>query len=272
MLLPFPTSPLFRMAILIFIFITALFFEAQRPMRRATQPKSKRVLVNLGIAATAALLLRFSFYPLVIAVAVKVEDQQFGLLHWLKAPASITIALSVVLLDWTLYYWHWMLHKIPILWRFHNVHHVDLDLDTSTALRFHFGELAISAFYRSAQIFIFGISPFNLAVFELLITTFAQFHHSNIRLPIALERALSKITITPKMHGIHHSTIRSETDSNFGTIFSVWDYLHHSFKIDVPQSRIKIGVPAYQDPSELGIIGTLILPFKRQRPWKDSAG
>jgi sterol desaturase/sphingolipid hydroxylase (fatty acid hydroxylase superfamily) len=260
---------MFRTAALILLLGFALFFEARRPLRKTTQPKRKRVYVNLGIAALSAIALRFSFYPVVALVAVRVEEQQYGLLHRLNAPALLTAVLSVVLLDWTFYYWHWMLHKFSFLWRFHNAHHVDLDLDSSTALRFHFGELVISSFYRSTQIFVLGISPLNLALFELLVTTFAQFHHSNVRLPLGFERFLAKITITPRIHGIHHSTVRCETDSNYGTIFSCWDFLHRTLITDVPQSRITIGVPAYQDPRELGFFGTLSLPFRRQRPWKD---
>lgn len=260
-------SPVFRLAVLVSVFATALFFEARRPLRASTQPKTKRVFINLGLAATATLLLRFSFYPVVLALAFRVEEQQYGLLQWLKAPRLLEMALSIVLLDWTFYYWHLGLHKIPFLWRFHNVHHVDLDLDSSTAFRFHFGELAIPTFYRSVQIFVFGISPLNLAIFELLITTFAQFHHSNIRLPLALERVLSKVLIMPRTHGIHHSTVQDETDSNYGTIFSFWDFLHRTLKNSIPQSRITIGVPAYQNPQELGLFSILKMPFQRQRPW-----
>lgn len=258
---------IFRLGAILSIFLLMLYMEYRRPLRRTTQPKATRTLTNLAIASTSAIALRFTFYPVVIAIAFWVEDRGYGLLHSLNLPHVITTILSIVVLDWTLYYWHLMLHKVPFLWRFHNVHHVDLDLDSSTAFRFHFGELMISTFFRSAQIFVFGISPFNLGLFELMITSFALFHHSNLRLPAGLEKVLSRLLITPRLHGIHHSTVRSETDSNFGTIFSGWDFIHGTFKSDVPQDSIVIGVPAYRNPKELSITGLLKMPFMRQRPW-----
>lgn len=253
--------------VLVGVFAMASLLENWRPLRRSTQNKKKRWITNLSVAATSAAMLRFSFYPIVMAVAVFAESRQIGLRHVLGWPEAIGFVLSVLVLDWTLYYWHWMLHKIPFLWRFHNVHHVDLDLDSTTALRFHFGELMLSTFYRSAQILVFGISPTTLIFFETMVTSFALFHHSNFRLPLWLEKFLKRFIITPRLHGVHHSTVREETDSNFGTILTVWDRVHSTLKSDVPQDRIKIGVPAYQDPRELGIWGLLALPFGRQRPW-----
>lgn len=204
---------------------------------------------------------------MVMAVAIFAEDRQVGLRHLLDLPESLCLVFSILALDWTFYYWHWLLHKTPFLWRFHNVHHVDLDLDSTTALRFHFGELMISAFYRSAQILIFGISPSTLIFFELLVTSSALIHHSNFRLPLSLENILSRLFVTPRLHGIHHSTVRDETDSNFGTILTIWDRVHSTLKTNIPQERITIGVPAYQDPRELGLWETLSLPFRKQRPW-----
>lgn len=218
------------------------------------------------MAALSAALLKFSFYPLVMAVAVFAESRQIGLRHLLGLPDAVGLVFSMLALDWTFYYWHWMLHKIPFLWRFHNVHHVDLDLDSTTALRFHFGELMISTLYRSAQILVLGISPFILILFEVMVTSFALFHHSNFRFPLRLENILNRFVITPRLHGVHHSTIRDETDSNFGTILTVWDRLHSTLRTDVPQDRIKIGVPEFQDPRELGFWNLLSLPFRKQRP------
>lgn len=268
---PLASTP-FRLGLLVGVCALALAFEAWRPLRKATQPKGKRILVNIGIAAIAALMLRFTFYPVVFGVAIFAQEQQIGLTHLLGLSGWAGMAFSVLFLDWTLYYWHWMLHKHPFGWRFHSVHHVDLDLDTTTAFRFHFGELALSAFYRSSQILVFGVSPFSLILFEVLVTTLSQFHHSNIRLPLGFERLLSKVVVTPRLHGVHHSIVRQETDSNFGTILTLWDRLHSTFRANVPQKRITIGVPSYQDPSELGFFGALGLPFRRQRAWRTIDG
>ncbi|MGE0633434.1 MAG: sterol desaturase family protein [Pseudobdellovibrionaceae bacterium] len=257
-----------RTAVLFGMFITCLWLESRWPLRKATQPKTKRVTINLLIAVTSAVLLRLIFYPVVIKVSEMVELRSWGLLPWIGASGFLATVLAILALDYTLYIWHQLMHKMPFLWRFHNVHHIDLDLDNSTALRFHFGELALSTFYRSAQIIIIGIGVFDLILFEACVTTFAQFHHSNIRLPIRLERILGRFIITPRMHGIHHSIVREETDSNFGTIFILWDRLHRSFRVDVAQSEIIIGVPSYRDPAEQTFWRSLLIPFKRQRPWR----
>lgn len=263
-----PISPTFRLALVVGVLGVALILEWLYPLRRPTQPKQKRLLINLGLATISAAILRFSFYPVVMYMAFQTEAHQFGLLPAMGVSGTGALLLSIVLLDGTLFYWHWMLHKIPFLWRFHNVHHIDLDLDSSTAFRFHFGELALSTVFRSGQILVFGITPFNLALFELLITTFAQFHHGNFRLPLGVERLLARVTITPRLHGIHHSTVKSETDSNFGTIFSCWDYFHQTFKADVSQDEIVIGVPSYREPREQNLWHVLRMPFQRQRAWR----
>jgi sterol desaturase/sphingolipid hydroxylase (fatty acid hydroxylase superfamily) len=258
----------FRVMILVFMLLGCIVLEQLWPLRKSTQPKFPRVFQNLLIAGSSALILRLAFYPIVGSVALITEAESWGILSQLHLPLQMRIPLALLSLDWTLYLWHRLMHKTQFLWRFHNVHHTDLDLDTSTALRFHFGELTLSAFYRSAQIVILGISPWELMLFELAVTTFAQFHHSNIRLPSTLDRLLKPFIMTPKMHGIHHSIVQAETDSNFGTILSLWDRLHGTYRRDVPQEEITIGVPSYRDPRELTFLKSLVLPFQKPRVWE----
>src|SRR5205807_3040294 len=122
-----------------------------------------------------------------------VGRRQWGLLNALPLPAWLEILLSVLLLDYTLYVWHILTHKVPFLWRFHLVHHVDLDLDTSTALRFHFGELALSVPWRAAQIVAIGVSPLSFSIWQTMLALSVMFHHSNVELPIRLERVLNRL-------------------------------------------------------------------------------
>jgi sterol desaturase/sphingolipid hydroxylase (fatty acid hydroxylase superfamily) len=254
--------------ILAVLLLGLTLLEQWRPLRKTTQAKLPRVLNNVLIAGSSALILKLAFYPLVLNVASMTAAENWGILSKLDLPVQARIPLALLSLDWTLYIWHRLLHKVPFLWRFHNVHHIDLDLDASTALRFHFGELTLSAFYRSAQIVIFGISPLELILFELSVTGFALFHHSNLRLPSVLDRVLKSFIMTPKMHGIHHSIVQAETDSNFGTILSLWDRLHGTLKLQVPHELITIGVPAYRDARELAFVKSLLLPFQKQRAWE----
>jgi len=146
------------------------------------------------------------------------------------------------------------------------VHHTDLDLDVSTAFRFHAGELLLSVLWRSAQIVAFGIGPELVLLYEAAMETATAFHHSNWRLPPALDRALNLIVVTPRMHGIHHSVEERETNANWSVIFSWWDRLHRTLCLGVPAAGLTIGLPAYRDPRELRVRGLLALPFTRPRP------
>lgn len=179
------------------------------------------------------------------------------------------MVLAFLLLDFTFYYWHRLNHRIPFLWRFHNVHHIDMDLDVSTALRFHFGEITLSILFRVLQLAVIGASAETFLVFETCFEAAAQFHHSNWRLPFRVERLLNELIVTPRMHGLHHSVVEEETNSNYSTIFCWWDRLNGSFRMITETHSVTIGVPAYHDPASQGIVRLLLLPFERQRPyWK----
>jgi sterol desaturase/sphingolipid hydroxylase (fatty acid hydroxylase superfamily) len=180
-------------------------------------------------------------------------------------PAGLRTAVAIVLLDYTLWFWHYANHRIPLLWRFHLVHHVDRDMDASTALRFHFGEQALSIVYRCAQIVVIGATPFSVWLWQAILFASILFHHSNVELPIAWERRLVRLIVTPRMHGIHHSDRLNETNSNWSSLLSWWDYLHRTIILGVPQDAVTIGVPSYENPSDVTIGRILLLPFVRQR-------
>jgi sterol desaturase/sphingolipid hydroxylase (fatty acid hydroxylase superfamily) len=194
------------------------------------------------------------------------EERRWGLLKIFNLPAWVEVTVAVVLMDYTLYIWHVLTHRVPFLWRFHLVHHVDLDLDASTALRFHFGELLLSVPWRAAQVLVLGVSPLALSTWQTLLLVSIMFHHSNVRLPIDVEQTLNRIIVTPRMHGIHHSIMREETDSNWSSGLTIWDRLHGTLRLDVPQDQITIGVPAYRSPEELAFPAILKLPFTEERP------
>jgi sterol desaturase/sphingolipid hydroxylase (fatty acid hydroxylase superfamily) len=147
------------------------------------------------------------------------------------------------------------------------VHHIDPDLDVSTSFRFHFGEVLYSLVFRALQVYVLGISLITYLVYELVFQCATMFHHSNVRLPIVVERALNKIMVTPRMHGIHHSIVKGETNSNYAVIFRWWDLLHGTLRLNVKQSDIVIGVPAYLEPQDNQFLNLLILPFRRQRSY-----
>lgn len=242
------------------------WLERRRPLRRAVEPKLRREARNLAVAAVGAAAMRVVEQPLVEPLAALVERRRWGLLKLWRLPPWLEVALAVVLLDYTLYLWHVQTHRRPSLWRFHVVHHVDLDLDASTALRFHFAELALSVPWRAAQVLVIGVSPLSLSAWQALLFLSILFHHSNVRLPPAAERRLARLVVTPRMHGIHHSVVKEETNSNWSSGLTVWDRLHGTLRLDVPQAAVVVGVPAYREPDEVTLPKILAMPFGEERP------
>ncbi len=247
-------------------FCALAWLERRRPLRRhAAEPKLKREVRNLSVAAVGAGALLLVERPAILPLAQFVDGHAWGLLKQLGLPWWLEVLVAVVMLDYTLYVWHYLTHKVPLLWRFHVAHHVDLDLDTSTALRFHFGELALSVPWRAAQVSIIGVSPSAYMTWQTFVFLSIMFHHSNVKLPIGFERWLNCLIVTPRMHGIHHSIVERETNSNWSSGFTAWDWLHGTLHLNVPQDEITIGVPAYREAKEVVLPKVLALPFVKQR-------
>ena len=244
----------------------ALFVaEKKRPLRTPTQREPRRSIANVALGAVSMATVALIEAPLTSPLAERAERERRGLVQWLPLPTWARDATAVLLMDYTIYLWHVATHKVPFLWRFHLVHHVDLDLDTTTALRFHGVDMAISAPYRAAQVAAIGVSPRALQVWQGWFFLSVLFHHSNVRLPERFERILARFVTTPRMHGIHHSAVEDETGSNWSSGFAFWDHLHRTFRLDVPQDAITIGVPAYRDPDETGLLPSMTMPFGHER-------
>lgn len=249
------------------IFVVLFFFQTKWKLRRPTQPIVKRSIINMLVSIPSFTLLRFVFLPLMVGIAIKNEAWEWGLLYFIDADQYLKIIIAFLVLDYTNYIWHILNHKLPFLWRFHVVHHSDPDLDISTALRFHFGELIGSVFFRGVFVLLSGASPLQVLLYEVIFEAATQFHHSNWRLPFRFEKILNWLIVTPRMHGIHHSVIKSETDSNYSVIFSFWDRIHQTIRLNISQDAVVTGVPAYNNPGELTVLYLLKVPFTRMRPW-----
>lgn len=253
--------------ILALVFVVLFIAEGKRQLRKRTQPRFNRALVNTMVAIPSFSLLRFLFLPIMVKLAHKNSHLKWGLSYHYKANHYTKALVAFLVMDYTNYLWHVLNHKVPALWRFHVVHHSDPDLDITTALRFHFGELIGSVFFRGAFVLLSGATALQVLLYEILFEGATQFHHSNWKMPFALEKGLNKIIVTPRMHGIHHSMVRQETDSNYSVIFSFWDRMHNTIRLNVAQDSIVTGVPAYSDPQELTIAYLLKLPFTKIRSW-----
>ena len=251
--------------VLVSIFVILFLAETVFQLRSRVQKRWRRIFINIVVSLPSFAALRLVFIPAMLWVAFQNESLQIGLNYLYDLPRWLEFAIAFIVLDYTIYLWHVLLHKLPVLWRFHLVHHTDLDLDVTTAIRFHFGELFASLLFRGAAVFLVGASPLMVLIYEVAFEVATQFHHSNWKLPFRIEKVINKIIVTPRMHGIHHSVRKGEMDKNYSTIFSVWDRLHSTLKLNLHQRDITIGVDAYQHASELTPGFLLKLPFSRIR-------
>lgn len=238
--------------------------EALRPLRRPMrEPKIRHTGRNLAIAGLAAAAVQLVEQPIVMPVAGVVERRRWGIIPRLRLPGWLETTVTLLALDYTLFLWHMLVHRSPGLWRFHAVHHVDLDLDASTAVRFHGGELIASVPWRVAQIVLIGVRPPTLTLWQSLTLLSVLFHHSNVRLPRSIEFVLGYLFVTPRMHGIHHSSRPEESNTNWSSGLSLWDRLHGTLRLDVPQERIRIGVAGY-NKADVTFERIVTQPFRDQ--------
>jgi sterol desaturase/sphingolipid hydroxylase (fatty acid hydroxylase superfamily) len=251
--------------VIFFLLLGAL--ENLQPLRRLKRSRPRRWAVNLAVTALSFGVGAAVVRPLALAAAAWTQSRSLGLFPWLALPFWVQFFLGFLWMDATFYFWHRANHVYPLLWRFHNVHHVDPDLDVSTSFRFHYGETFFSSVFRLVQVLLVGISPVTYLAYELFFNMATIFHHSNVALPIDWERRVNKVLVTPRMHGIHHSVVGSETNSNYSVIFSWWDRLNRSLRLNVPQGEVIIGVPGYLLPGDNHIWPLLQQPFQKQRPY-----
>jgi sterol desaturase/sphingolipid hydroxylase (fatty acid hydroxylase superfamily) len=226
--------------ILAAVFVALLLLETGFPLRQAKRPKATRFAINITISGLALATGSYIVAPVAIILSARSSEASIGLLHLFALPFAAEFVLGFLFMDLTFYYWHRANHSIPFFWRFHNVHHVDPDLDVSTSFRFHLGEVLYSLGFRVLQVYLVGISLFTYLTYELVFQCATLFHHSNVRLPIKIERVLNKIIVTPRMHGIHHSIVKDETNSNYSVIFRWWDLMHRTLRLNVNQSDVVI--------------------------------
>lgn len=248
------------------VFVFFLLLERFFPLRTEQIKWTARIKDNLMLAVLAIPFTRILAYPLVAKVILAAETNHWGLFHQWQLTSVSLFALSFVLLDYLIYWWHRLNHRVSFLWRFHQVHHADPEMDASTALRFHFGELLLSAGVRVGLVLFFGFSMKVLMAFDLAVTCLALFHHSNLKLPLPMEKWLRSLIVTPTFHQNHHSYFQKETDSNFSTIFSVWDFLHGTHTKELPADVITIGLP-YIGKVRPGLMNLVVMPVKKLSAW-----
>jgi len=258
-------------AIRVIIFISTLLIcsllEFKFKYRERELKRSSRWLGNVGIVVSSTLLMKIATPFGLIYFCNFANSNSFGLFHLFEMNYFLEVILSIVILDLLIYFQHRISHHYKFLWRIHRVHHADVDLDATSALRFHPLEILLSFFYKAFWILLFGISIDSVFLFEIILSTMAIFNHSNLYLPPALERLLRGFIVTPQMHIIHHSVMKNESDMNFVFNISLWDRVFKTYKKNF-SSDGAIGQSYYRDPSSHKLFKLIGLPFKNENNLK----
>lgn len=244
--------------------VVAFIAVAERlwPLRTRREPLFRRAARNALIAASGALASVLFERPLASRMMRLVERRHWGLRRF-GLPAGLETALGVLLLDYTLYAWHVLTHRVPWLWRFHRVHHADRDLDATTAVRFHFGEMALSAPFRALQVAAIGVSPGAFRLWQQLLLISIAFHHANVRLPPRIERRLCRWVMTPRLHGRHHDPRHDVRSCNWSSGLALWDRIHGTFRME-ERGDGAVGVEEASRPHDVTIAKLFVMPFQRK--------
>ena len=246
------------------VFGLMLVWELRAPKRELTVPKTARWANNLGLLLLNSLVLRFLFPAAAVGIAYSVGQNGWGLFNLLQLPYWLEVIAAVLLLDLAIYLQHLVMHRVPMLWRLHRVHHADLDIDLTTGSRFHTVEIVFSMLIKWAVIALLGPALLAVLIFEILLNGMALFNHANVSLPPAVDRQLRKLLVTPDMHRVHHSVIKNETDSNYGFNLSLWDRMFRTY-IDQPREGhlgMTIGLSEFRDQRQVERLpGMLAMPF-----------
>jgi len=236
--------------------------EGVFPHYQGRTARVKHAVPHVLTAIMNGFLTRFILAGVTIEAIGWAERSSLGLAHLLPLPAPTRPVLVFVLFDIWMYFWHMANHRIGFLCRFHRAHHADIAMDTTTALRFHPGELILSTFSRLPVIILLGIDFPQLIFYETLLNLSTLFHHSNLAVPERWDRVLRTVMVTPNMHRVHHSVERSETDSNFTSLLSFWDRLYRTFRIREDTYSITIGLPSFRESKYQRLWGFLITPLR----------
>jgi len=254
-----------RLTVFAGLFAALALWEWRLPRRVLTVIKLRRWIANAGVVIIYTVLLRLLFPAAAVGAAFFAQQHGWGVFHYLNWPYVVEFLLATLVLDLAIYLQHVMVHAVPLFWRFHRMHHADLDFDVTTGARFHPVEILFSMCLKFAVIFMLGPPLLAVVFFELLLSSTALFNHSNISLPDKVDRWLRLFVVTPDMHRVHHSVHSDETNSNFGFNIPWWDRLFGTYRAQPRDGHVDmtIGLPAFRSQAEsASLMGMLLLPFR----------
>lgn len=252
-------------AVTVACFVLLWLWETFFPLVAGRRHRWRHAGRNVAIAVLNTVALAVVFGAATVGVANWAAERQWGLLSLLGLSGLGHWLAAIVLQDLWLYVWHRLNHGVPFLWRFHRMHHADPEMDVTTATRFHLGEHIGSATLRLGLIPLIGLTAAEILVYDTLVVVITMFHHANISLGVA-DRPLRWLIVTPRMHQIHHSRWRPETDSNFSVLFSMWDRLARTFRMRAGSQPVELGLDEFDDDRWQTIAGMLRTPLARNEP------
>jgi sterol desaturase/sphingolipid hydroxylase (fatty acid hydroxylase superfamily) len=247
------------------ILLVMMLWEFLAPRRPLSVGRS-RWIGNLGVTVIGTLAVRFAAPVLPVALAEVAARRGWGIISQLSLPEWAAIGAGIIALDLVIYIQHVMFHALPSLWRLHMMHHADLDIDTTTGLRFHPLEILISLFIKLGAVALLGVPAVGVIAFEIILNGMAMFNHGNVRMPLAVDAVLRLFVVTPDMHRVHHSVVIRETNSNFGFNLSFWDRLFGTYRAQPGAGHLDmtIGVSHLREAKWKNLFWMLALPFIRR--------
>ena len=256
-----------RMACFAGVLVAMALLEWLAPRKRRVAPRAGRWAAHLALVAINTVAARLLIPLSAVEVADWAAAHSWGLLNRVQWPVWAEFAVALVLLDLAIYGQHVLFHHVPWLWRLHKVHHADLDLDVTSGIRFHTLEILLSALFKLGLVVVLGPTGMAVMGFEIVLNAGSLWSHSNVRVPLGLDRWLRLILVTPDMHRVHHSVLVDETNSNYGFQLPWWDYLFGTYQAQ-PQAghdEMVIGLNSPRDEKEvIGLPGLLAMPFRRE--------
>jgi sterol desaturase/sphingolipid hydroxylase (fatty acid hydroxylase superfamily) len=261
-------EPVIRLGCFLGILSAMALWEALAPRRQQAVGRSRRWPNNLGLVVLDTLAVRLLFPLAGVGMAFLAQSKGWGLFNLVPMPGWFATPAAVILLDLTIYGQHVAFHAVPMLWRLHRLHHADLEVDVTTGLRFHPGEILLSMAIKLAAVAALGAPPLAVLVFEILLNASSLFNHGNASLPLRIDRVLRLVVVTPDMHRVHHSIDRQETDSNFGFNLPWWDRLFGTYRAQpaAGHARMTVGIDRFRDPRELRLDRMLWQPWRGDPP------
>jgi sterol desaturase/sphingolipid hydroxylase (fatty acid hydroxylase superfamily) len=258
-------EPAIRLSAFSSVFAVMAILELLGPRRKQTIRRRVRWPSNLGVVAADTLLVRLVFPVTAVGLALFAEAHGWGLFNAFPLPVWIAVVSSIILFDLAIYFQHVLFHAVPALWRVHRMHHADLEFDVTTGLRFHPIEILLSMVIKLVVVAALGAPAVAVLIFEIVLSATSLFNHSNVRIPLGLDRRLRWFVVTPDMHRVHHSIVSRETNSNFGFNLPWWDRLFGTYRAQPAAGHdgMSIGIDEFRDPRELRLDRMLLQPFGR---------